>query len=435
MKFLELIEKKKKSIPLTIDEYDFMINGIVNNEIPDYQVTSFLMATYFNNMNDDELFAFTKSIMNYSLIIKPIANNTLNISIDKHSSGGVGDKVSLILSPILSAIGYDVVKLSGRGLSFTGGTVDKLESIGITCEYNKDNFQKLLDNTHFTLMLQTNDIVPGDKKIYDLRNASATVDCLPLIASSIMSKKLVIETDYIFLDIKIGDGAFFKTIEDGENFAKLAISIANKFNRKLIIHLTSMSQPLGRTIGNAIEVKEALEFLQGNFKSKILKELIYNFIIDILIDTNVCSSKIKAEEIIDSVIKNRKAYNSFLNFVEVFNGDLEKVKNNTYFQPKYKFEIYSNNNGYIRFKSTSKVGLIANLLGAGRFNKEDKIDNHAGIELFFDPNDYVEKNKLIAILYSSNPIKNEIIEQFNLNIEISKNSELSQPIILEKISN
>lgn len=308
MKFLELIEKKKKAIPLNEDEYNFIIDGIINNNIPDYQVTSFLMATYFNSMTNDELFLFTKSIISHSLIIKPIASNNLHISVDKHSSGGVGDKVSLILSPILSALGYDVVKLSGRGLSFTGGTIDKLESIGITYEYNQDNFQKLIDQSHLVLMLQTNDIVPADKILYNLRNASATVDCLPLIASSIMSKKLVVETDYIFLDIKIGDGAFFKTIEEGEKFSKLAINIANKFGRKLIIHLTSMSQPLGRTIGNAIEIKETIEFLQGTSKSSVLKTLIYNFVADILIDTNVCASMGSAQELIDNVINDGSAY-------------------------------------------------------------------------------------------------------------------------------
>ena len=435
MKFLELIEKKKKSIPLNEDEYNFIIDGIINNNIPDYQVTSFLMATYFNGMTNDELFLFTKSIISHSLIIKPITSNNLHISVDKHSSGGVGDKVSLILSPILSALGYDVVKLSGRGLSFTGGTIDKLESIGITYEYNQDNFQKLIDQSHLVLMLQTNDIVPADKILYNLRNASATVDCLPLIASSIMSKKLVVETDYIFLDIKIGDGAFFKTIEEGEKFSKLAIDIANKFGRKLIIHLTSMSQPLGRTIGNAIEIKETIEFLQGTSKSSVLKTLIYNFVADILIDTNVCASMASAQELIDNVINNGSAYQAWINFISVFNGDSQAVQNNTYFDPKYKHEIYSEQAGYISIKSTANIGLVANFLGAGRFNKDDKIDNHAGIQLFFDPNDYVEKNMLIATLYSSNPIDNNVVQQFVSNLEILDNKKEIQPIILKKIAN
>lgn len=434
MKFFEIIDKKKKGEKLNYDEYLWFINSLVNNEIPDYQSSALLMALYINGMSDDELFAFTKAIIDTSDIIEPKANNFLNISIDKHSSGGIGDKVSLILSPILVALGYDVVKLSGRGLSFTGGTIDKLESIGICYEYNKDTFQDYLTKTNLVLMLQTQKLVPGDKKLYSLRDVTGTVDSLPLIAASIMAKKLIIKSDYIFLDIKVGSGAFLKTVEEAKRFSELVLKISKYFNRKTIIHLTDMSQPLGSAVGNAIEVKEAVEFLQGNFHSKLLKELIFEFAAEILIDTKICETKEIALQQIENVIENGKAYNAFVNFVKTFSSNPNLFLEDKYFAPNFKIDIYANQSGYLSFSDVKELGIVAIFLGAGRLTKEDKLDYSAGIKLYFEPNQYVENGTKIATLYSDKEISNETIQKFESILNYSKEKSIEHPIILGKAS-
>ncbi len=433
MDFFEIINKKKNKQSLTYDEYFYFVNSLINGEMPDYQAAALLMAIYINGMNDTELFDLTQVLIDTSEKINPVANNFLHITVDKHSSGGIGDKVSLILSPILAALGYDVVKLSGRGLSFTGGTIDKLEAIGICDAYDSKTFQINLDKTHIALMLQSENIVPGDKKLYALRDVTGTVDSFPLIAASIMSKKLIIQSDYIFLDIKVGDGAFFKTVREAEQFSELILKIAQKFNRKTIIHLTSMSQPLGRAIGNAIEVKEAVDFLQNKFHSSTLKDLIFQFCADILIDSKVCSSYDDAIKQIENVLINKQAYNAFVNFVNTFSNDPQKVIADKYFDPQYKLDIYAPKDGYAFFNEVSEIGLLANHLGAGRFKKEDILDYQAGIWLYFDPYQYVKQGDLIATLYANKPINNELSQKF-LNNLVFNNEDISAPaMIIKKI--
>lgn len=434
MDFFEIIDKKKKAQELNYDEYIKFIESVMNDEIKDYQAASLLMAIYINGLSDKELFFLTQALIETSTIISPIANNKLKLIIDKHSSGGVGDKVSLIISPILAALGYDVVKLSGRGLAFTGGTIDKLEAIDICYQYNPQTFQDYLDKTHLVLMLQSKDIVPGDKKLYALRDVTGTVDSIPLIAASIMSKKIVINSDYIFLDVKVGEGAFFKTIEEAEKFSELVLKISKHFNRETIIHLTDMSQPLGRTIGNAIEVKEAMDFLQNKFDSIKLKELIFQFCTDILVDTKIVSNEKEGYEKIKEVLESGKAYDAFLNYVKVFSSNYSAIINNSFFNPKYQQNIYADQDGYLGFKSVSKVGMIGTYLGAGRFKKEDKIDYQAGIKLHFDCLDtHIKKGDLIATLYSSKEISKDIIYMFNDNLIYYSKPNKNNPIILEKI--
>lgn len=434
MDFFEIIEKKKKGQQLNDEEYLWFIDSLTKGEIKDYQAAALLMAIYINGVSDNELFALTKALVDTSTIINPVPTNQLHITIDKHSSGGVGDKVSLIISPILAALGYDVVKLSGRGLSFTGGTIDKLEAIGINYEYNPHTFQNYLDKTHLVLMLQSKDIVPGDKKLYALRDVTGTVDSLPLIAASIMSKKIVINSNYIFLDVKVGEGAFFKTVSEAEKFSEHVLKISKYFNRKTIIHLTDMSQPLGRTIGNAIEVKEAIDFLQNKFDSYKLKDLIFQFCADILLDTNIVNNIDEGFKKVNEVIKNGEAYKEFLNYAKVFSTDFKIIENNTFFKPSYKQDIYATQCGYLNFKSVSKLGMIATYLGAGRFKKEDAIDYQAGIKLHFDCLDTsIKTNDLIATLYSNKPITVETIQMFEDNLVYEQIPNKNQPIILKKI--
>lgn len=433
MTILDLIEKKKNNISLSKTEYFWFIESLIQNKIPDYQVSSLLMAIFINGMTDDELFSFTEALIHNSKKIHGKPTNFLNISVDKHSSGGVGDKVSLILSPILVALGYDVIKISGRGLSFTGGTIDKLESIGISYEYDQNNFQSYLDKAHMALMLQSEDIVPGDKKLYALRDVTGTINSFPLIAASIMSKKLIVENEYIFLDIKIGEGAFFDTVEKGEEFSKLVLKISKKFNRKTIIHLTSMIQPLGRTIGNAIEIKETVDFLQNKIESDNLKKLIYDFAADILMDTNTIPNKEEALSKIDEVIQSGKAYNAFMNFVKTFSSDYKRVEEDNYFNPKNKVEIFAKQEGCLHFGSTKNLGLLSNSLGAGRFSKEDVIDFDAGIKLYFEPFSSVTKGQKIATLYSNKEITNDLVDRFHDCLVYSNDCTKQKEIIIKKI--
>lgn len=413
MSFLNILNKKKLNIPLNKEECFEFIDNVINDNVQNYQISALLMAIYFNGLSDDEMFWITEAICEKSEKIEPIATNKLNLIVDKHSSGGIGDKVTLIISPILAAIGYDVVKLSGRGLGHTGGTIDKLESIGVCYEYDAKNFQELLNQTNIMIMLQNKALVPADKKLYALRDTTLTIDSFPLIAISIMCKKLVIKSDYIFLDIKIGSGAFCKTYEDGQKLANLIEKIAKHFNRSVKIHLTDMNQPIGHAIGNAIEIKETLDFLQNKSTSKQLHEIIYKFCIDILIETNICTNETIAQQRIDEVIQNGDAYKYMINFIEKMGGNKNDVLNDNYFHPKNKIEIFANESGKLSFSNAELVGEISRDLGAGRISKDDLIDYQAGIKLNFDPYTYVENGQLIATLYSSSEIDKSFIDRFN----------------------
>lgn len=423
MNILELIEKKKNNLALNEEEFKYFINNFNLGLIPDYQVSALLMAIRINGCNDDETYYLTKAMLNTCKIIKPKANNKLKLLIDKHSSGGVGDKITLIISPILATLGYDMMKLSGRGLNFTGGTIDKLESINVSMEFDEDNYQEFLDKHHFTIYLQSDNFAHIDKKLYHLRDVTGSVDSLPLIASSILCKKFCFDTDYIFLDIKVGSGAFCKNMDMANELARIMQFLAKKFNRKLICFISSMNSPLGKNIGNAIEIKESLEFLKGKFHSIHLKNLIYDMISEILIETKQANNKQDAITMIDRVIDSNEAYNRFVEFVKDNNGQWEKLEQHTYWNYKYSLEIKSNDSGYINFKSTDKIGYVSLKLGAGRVKKEDQIDYNAGIILNVENNDYVNTGDLIATLYSDKPIDDNIIKEFYNNLEFKKKSD------------
>lgn len=435
MTILDLIEKKKLNQPLNFREYKFFVDNFTKGLIPDYQASSLLMAIRLMGTNSDENYYLTKAMLESGTILKPIATNKLHILIDKHSSGGVGDKVSLILSPILVELGYDVAKLSGRGLAFTGGTIDKLESIGVDCVYSETEYQHQLEKNHMFLMMQGQDIVPADKKMYALRDVTGTVDSIALMASSIMSKKLAIETNYIFLDIKVGNGAFCKDLDMAILLANKILEISEKFNRKTIIHLTQMSTPLGRYVGNRMEVKETLDFLQNNIESENLKDLIYNFVADILMDTNVLNSKELAFKKIDEILDNHSAFNRFIEYVKNQSGDYLSLVNNTYWNPKYKVEVKAPISGYLEFKSTSEVGMIAAKLGAGRFKKGDPLDFDAGIYLNKEDNSYVKEGEVVATLYSNKEISSDLVNDYLNNLIFNLEKKANKPIILKVMRN
>lgn len=416
MNIISIIETKKNKKPLSEEEIKFFIDGLVNKKnITDYQATALLMAIYLNGLNSDETYYLTKWMLNSGNRLS--FNNINGFIIDKHSTGGVGDKVSLIIAPLCAALGINVAKLSGRGLSYTGGTIDKMESIGIDCSFNNKSIP-LFKKTKILISSQTDDIVPADKIIYALRNDTSTVNSEPLIAASIASKKLALKTNHIFIDLKVGDGSFCKTINQAISLANTLKRIFNRFKRRFTIHITSMVQPLGRAIGNAIEVKEAINFLKGKFETSKLKDLIYDFLIDILMTSKIAINKKNAIELIDSVIKNKKAYNCFIDWAVTNGSDKNKLKSFTYFKPRYSLKIISPSSGYISYTSTKKMGMLSNDLGAGRLKKNSKIDWQAGIYLNKIYNEKVKKGEVIATLYSSKPISSIIKTQFIKNVKI-----------------
>lgn len=430
MNILDLIEKKKNNLALNEEELKYFIENFNKGLIPDYQASALLMAIRINGCNDEETYFLTKSMLDTCKIIKPKANNKLKILIDKHSSGGVGDKITLIISPILASLGYDMMKLSGRGLNFTGGTIDKLESINVSMVFDENNYQDFLDEHHFTIYLQSDNFASIDKKLYHLRDVTGSVDSLPLIASSILCKKFCFETEYIFLDIKVGTGAFCKNMEMAQELARIMQYLAKKFNRKLICFITSMNSPLGKNIGNAIEIKESLEFLKGQFNSKYLKNLIYEIISEILIETKQANNKEDAYKLIDQSILSKDAYLRFSNFVKANNGLYQLLDKDEYWKYKYSLVIKSKDKGYINFKSTEKLGYISLKLGAGRIKKEDSIDYGAGIILSVENNNFVNIGDNIATLYSNSPIDPELEKEFYDNLEfLEKSSETNIPKI------
>ncbi|MDE5599786.1 MAG: thymidine phosphorylase, partial [Ureaplasma sp.] len=396
--------------------------------IKDYQASSLLMAILLNGLNKQETYYLTNAMQHSGEQIKLNSNND-RLIIDKHSSGGIGDKVTLILTPIIAALGYDVAKMSGRGLSFTGGTIDKLESINANSEFDLDCAQKLMNKYGMFIMSQTDKIVPADKKIYSLRDVSGTVESIPLIASSIMSKKLCINSDYLFLDIKVGSGAFFKTLKEANTFCEYTLYVAKQANKKTSIHLTNMDIPLGFNIGNKLEVIEAINYLDNRLVNSYLDKLIVEMAADILLDTNRVENKKQAISIVREVINSKKALNKLLDYLKAVDSDLDLLNYNSWFNPKFSYEIYAEQDGYLDFENCKEIGLVSLYLGAGRKTKSDKIDFDAGIVLNKEYNQYVKSGDLIATLYSNSKISNEVIELFKKDLKITKKPNKNTKII------
>ena len=407
MTMYDIIEKKKNKQSLTKEEIDFFINGYVNNKIPDYQVSSLLMAIVLNGMNEEEVTNLTIAMANSGDKI----NYNFN-TVDKHSTGGVGDKTTLIIAPIVASLNCKVAKMSGKGLGFTGGTIDKLESIpDFKVQLTDEQFISQINNINLALISQTKNIAPADKKIYALRDVTATVDSIPLIASSIMSKKIASGASNLVLDVKVGSGAFMKDIESAKKLASTMVNIGKNSNINTLAILSNMNQPLGNNIGNILEVKEAIEVLNGN-GPKDLKELsieLASYMVSLY-------KKITYEEAfkqVTEVLENKQALAKFYEFIKYQGGNIEKVK----FTPKYEYKVYSKQEGYITKMNTEEIGKIASLLGAGRMTKDDVIDYETGIVLNKKINDYVKVNDLLATLYTNKEI--DLTNNYLETIEIT----------------
>ncbi|RBI46618.1 thymidine phosphorylase [Metamycoplasma hominis] len=419
MRIIDIINKKVENQTLTKEEIDFFIKEYVAENVPDYQASALLMAIRLNGLSDAETAQLTDAMMHSGEVLDWSYLN--KVIVDKHSTGGVGDKVSIALCPILAALGLTVAKMSGRGLGHTGGTLDKLESIdGYNFSVTDQQFRDLVEKHGIAIVGQNQKLVPADKKIYALRDVTGTVQSIPLIASSIMSKKLATGSNCILLDVKCGNGAFMKDINEAKKLGKLMIEIGKKLNRKIAVEITNMQQPLGKTIGNKIEVLEAIDTLNGH-GPKDFTEIIYSSGSTLLVLAQKAKDEVEARKMIDEVINNKKAYNKFLEWISAQGGNIKVFeKDSKWFNPQYKQEIIANQSGYLKIKSAIDFGLVAMKLGAGRSKKEDSIDYEAGIYLNKSSNEYVNKGDVLFTLYSSKPINPELQKGLLSAIEFSE---------------
>lgn len=432
MNFNEIIEAKKHKKELSCDQIKWLIENFVSGNVKDYQMASFNMAVWFNGLNARETADLTEFMMNSG--IRYNLDSVDGLKADKHSTGGVGDKTSLIFSPLVRYYGVKVAKLSGRGLGQTGGTIDKLESCpGWTGEISEEKFVDILKTTGIAIMSQSDDVVPADKKLYALRDVTGTVDSIPLIASSIMSKKLVVPADSIILDVKVGSGAFMKTQEEAVKLANAMIQIGKAHNRNIGAMLTNMDRPLGRAIGNAIEVKEAWDTLNGKGPEDLI-ELCTTAAGITLVQNKVLSNLDEAKKELREVLKSGKSAKYLKEFVEAQGGDFSVIENfDEKFKTKYEINIYAEQDGFIKFKSAEALGLLSMRLGAGRETKEDKIDFSAGIYLSKNTGEQVKKGDLVMTLLTNIDNIKQFEKDAKESIEYLKN-DLNEKVILDIIA-
>lgn len=399
MRMYDIIHKKRDGYELIEEEIKFIIDGYVKEEIPDYQMSALLMAIYFNSMTDREIGILTKEVAHSGDMVDLSAIE--GIKVDKHSTGGVGDKTSLIIAPLVASLGVKVAKMSGRGLGHTGGTVDKMESIpGMKTSLESQEFIDIVNDIGVSLIGQTGNLAPADKKLYALRDVTATVDSIPLIAASIMSKKLAAGSDAILLDVKTGSGAFMKTIEDSIKLAQTMVAIGQHAGKNTMALITDMDIPLGNMIGNSLEIKEVIDTLQGRGPEDLTE-------VSIELAANMLYLAEKAEieecrKMARGAIDDGSAFDKFVELVKAQGGDLEIILNPEKFdQAKYEMEVRALKSGHISHIDTEKCGIASTILGAGRMKKEDDIDYAAGIELVKKIGDRVEEGDVLVKLYTN----------------------------------
>ena len=422
MRMVDLIIKKREGGALSRDEIAFWIDGYVNGVIPDYQVSAMNMAILFKGMTEEEVINLT-DLMEHS-------GETLDLSslkgvkVDKHSTGGVGDKTSLVLGPMVVACGATFAKLSGRGLGHTGGTLDKLESIpGLTIQVSGDRFIKQVNEIGISIAGQTQSLVPADKKMYALRDVTGTVESIPLIAASVMSKKLAAGTDAILLDVTLGHGAFMKDIDQARTLAKLMVKIGNGLNRDTRAVLSNMNEPLGLAVGNALEVKEAIAALNGNGPEDLM-ELCYGAGAIMLEQAHLCKDYAEGRSMLQKCIEDGSAFKKFLEMVKAQGGDVEYILHPEKFPlAKNIVPIYAKETGYVEDIDALEIGLASMTLGGGRETLDDVIDMSAGIMLNKKVGDYVKEGEALCYLHSNknvtliNRVSKEVFEAFKISKE------------------
>lgn len=434
MRVYDIIKKKRDGLSLTTEEINYFIENYTNDNIPDYQISALLMAIYLNKLDKRETLDLTKAIINsgdtYDL------SAIKGIKVDKHSTGGVGDTTTLILGPMVAACGVPFVKMSGRGLGHTGGTLDKLEVIkGFRVGLDNEEFVNIANDINISIISQTGNITPADKKLYELRDVTATVDNLSLIAASIMSKKLAIKSDAIILDVKVGSGAFMKSTDEAIDLANDMVSIGNSFGRKTVALVTNMDEPLGNAIGNTLEVKEAIKTLKGQ-GPKDLYELCLVLASKLLVLAKKVKDEKEGRNMLIQSIETGKAYEKLCEMVKCQGGDTSYIKDPELLpKAKYIIELRSNKSGYVKSINAEEIGVCSLILGTGRETKDSKIDLSAGLVLNKKVDDKVEKNDILVYIHSNNMEKaKEVEEKLNKIIVIGDKNKEHKKLILKEIN-
>lgn len=434
MRAVDIIQKKRDNIELSSEEMTFLLGEYLAERVPDYQMSSFLMAVYFNGMTKEELKTFTELMMNSGEVIKFQGIN--KFLIDKHSTGGVGDKTTIALAGLFAAFNIGTAKLSGRGLGHTGGTIDKFEAIdGFVFPETRDELVKMVNSVGTGIMGYSDTIVPLDKKIYSLRDVTATVSSIPLIASSIMSKKLAVYADGIILDVKVGSGAFMKNIETARDLAKTMIDIGDSFNRKVVTLLTDMDQPLGFAVGNSNEIIEAIETLKGHGPEDFT-ELVETIVATALEIKGDVKTLQEGKEQVAKAINSGKAIEFLKNFIQAAGGNPNLVDDYSLL-PRHSGEIVyrAKKSGWISKIEAENIGKAAMVLGAGRATKDDIIDHSVGILLTKKVGDFVEKGDSLAILQHNDKNIESAINFLDDSYTLSQEKVLKNKVILEIHSN
>lgn len=412
MRIVDLIENKKQGKKHTKEEIDFLIKSLMDGSAHDYQISAWLMAVYFKGLTEEETAYLTEAMIQSGEVID--FGDLTDSIVDKHSTGGVGDKVTITLIPLLAAAGVPVAKLSGRGLGHTGGTIDKLESIP---NFNTQlNINELIDQVkriNVAIGAQTQNLTPADGKMYALRDVTATVDSMPLIASSVVSKKIASGAKNIILDVKYGSGAFMKTPEDAVELSKLMVNIGKILNKSITAVITSMEEPLGRAVGNSLEIIESIEFLKGNDKKSEVAELTYSFASLALLQLGLFETQIEAKNHLEELVTSGKALDKFRELIVAQGGDPEIIDNYDKFSlPAYKVECESKKSGYVHSIDAYKIAYGSKILGAGRDRKTDPIDYSVGVYLNKKSGEEVRKGEILYTIYSNDPEKTKMAQKY-----------------------
>lgn len=430
MRMVDLIAKKRDGKELTTEEIRFFVEGYTRDEIPDYQVSALAMAIYFQGMTERERADLTMAMVHSGETVDLSAIE--GIKVDKHSTGGVGDTTTLVLAPLVASLGIPVAKMSGRGLGHTGGTIDKLESIeGFTVEYSKEEFVDKVNRHKIAIIGQTANLTPADKKLYALRDVTATVDSIPLIASSVMSKKIAGGSDAIVLDVKTGAGAFMKTLEDAKALAEAMVSIGNRLGRRTTAVISDMSQPLGYAIGNALEVREAIETLQGR-GPKDLEELCLALGGQMVMLAGKADSTEEAQEMLKEALHSGKALEKFREWIASQGGDPTVADDPDRLpQAAYQIEVSAREKGVVAEIVADKIGIAAMMLGAGRTTKESEIDLAVGLMLHKKIGDPVEKGEPLVTIHANRKPSDEIVERIYASIRLEDHAE--RPVLIHDV--
>lgn len=431
-RMVDLIYKKRQGEQLTKAEINFIIKGYTEDVIPDYQMSALTMAIYYNGMSEEEVSFLTNAIVESGDVID--LSLIHGHKVDKHSTGGVGDKISLIVAPLVATAGIPVAKMSGRGLGHTGGTIDKLESIeGFKVELSKEQFINNVNRIKMAIIGQTGNLTPADKKLYALRDVTATVDSIPLIASSIMSKKIASGADAIVLDVKTGTGAFMKTLDESRQLAKTMVEIGRKLNRHTVAVITDMNQPLGYEIGNANEVREAIDVLMGNGEAG-LTEVALTLAAQMTVLGGVYKEVSTAYQSLNELLQSGKALDTFKDFVKAQGGNVAQIDDPSLLpQASYHYEIKTQKSGYIQQINAESIGYAAMLVGAGRGKKEDIIDHAVGITLKKKVGDYVAAGETLAVIHSNTTNVSDSQEKVTDAIIVGEETKKPYPMIYDII--